>query len=185
MGNNKALKTLFTFNGIFVFASTLFGPLYAVFVETIDNDVLHMTISWSAFLVSTTVFVLVVRKFGDLIQETEYLLMAGYLIRAIVWFVFPSITTFLELIVLQILLGIGEALGTPSYDALVAEHLDKNRHIEEYSNWKLISNIVGAIAVVIGGFIVKSSGFQVLFYLMGILALISFIGILIKPRKLL
>ncbi len=37
---NGSLKVLFLFNGIFVFASTLLGPLYDVFVETIDSNVL-------------------------------------------------------------------------------------------------------------------------------------------------
>jgi len=182
---NKALETLFIFNGIFVFAASLLGPLYAVFVETIDTDIVSVSLSWSVFLISTTLFMLIVRKYGDLIKEKEYLLMAGYLIRAIVWFVFPSISTIMMLVFLQALLGLGESLGTPAYDAIFAEHLDKNKHIKEYANWKLISNMVGAVAVIMGGFLVKELGFSALFYLMGSLAIVSLIGIWIKPRELL
>ena len=182
---NKALKTLFIFNGIFVFAASLLGPLYAVFVETIDTDIISVSLSWSVFLISTTIFILFVRKYGDLIKEKEYLLMGGYFIRAIVWFIFPSISTILSLVILQVLLGLGESLGTPAYDAIFAEHLDKDRHIEEYANWKLISNIVGAIAVMLGGFFVKIVGFSALFYVMGFLAVVSLIGVWVKPRKLL
>ena len=182
---NKALKTLFIFNGIFVFAASLLGPLYAIFVETIDTDIISVSLSWSVFLISTTVFMLIVRKYGDLIKEKEYLLMSGYLIRAVVWFIFPSISTISALLILQALLGLGESLGTPAYDAIFAEHLDKNRHIKEYADWKLISNIVGAVAVILGGFLVKEVGFSALFYLMGSLAIISLIGIWMKPRELL
>jgi len=183
--NNKALKTLFVFNGIFVFASSLLGLLYAIFVSTIDQNVIFISLSWAVFLLFSTLFMFVIRKFGDKVKEKEYLLLGGFLVRAIVWFIFPSITTFSMLIVLQIFLGLGEALGTPAYSAIFAEHLDKGKQIQEYTDWSLVSNIVGAIAVVGGGVLVSTVGFPVLFYLMGTLAMVSFIGILIKPRDLL
>ncbi len=182
---NNALKILFVYNGIFVIASGLLGPLYAIFVETIDKNVLSVSISWSAFLISTTVCMLILRIVGDHIKETEYMLLAGFLIRAIVWFLFPFVSTIFFLILLQIALGIGEALGSPAFDAIFAEHLDSGYHIQEYTDWKLISNIASAVAVLIGGVIINYFGFSVLFFIMGILALISFFGVLFKPRKLL
>ena len=182
---NKALKTLFIFNGIFVFAASLLGPLYAVFVETIDANIISVSISWSVFLISTTLCMLVVRRYGDFIAEKEYLLIAGYLVRALAWFLFPSLSTVFGLILLQGLLGLGEALGTPAYDAIFAEHLEKDKHVKNYSEWKLISNILGAVAVVLGGILVNEVGFSILFYVMGTLALLSAIGIWTKPRRLL
>lgn len=182
---NKPLKTLFVYNGIFVFASSLLGPLYAVFVETIDTNIIFISLSWSVFLISTTLFMLLVRRYGDYLKETEYLLMAGYLVRAIVWFLFPSLSTVFGLIVLQALLGLGEALGTPAYDAIFAEHLDENKYVQNYTDWKLLSNIVGALAVIIGGFFVSEFGFSALFYMMALFALVSFAGVWMQPRELL
>ena len=37
---NRSLKTLFLFNGIFVFAEGLLGPLYALYVEGFDKSIL-------------------------------------------------------------------------------------------------------------------------------------------------
>lgn len=182
---NKALQTLFLYNGIFVFAASLLGPLYAVFVETIDKSISSISLSWAAFLLSGTFFMLLVRKYGDRILETEYLLLAGFLVRAIAWFSFPFISTISMLILLQILLGLGEALGSPAYETLFAKHLDKNHNIEEYSDWKLIVNFSNAFAILLGGYIIEMYGFTPLFILMGGLALLSFMGILVKPRRLL
>ncbi len=182
---NNALKTLFIFNGIFVFAGALLGPMYAIFVESIDPSIFSVSISWSAFLLSTTIFMIIIRKYGDSVFEKEYLLLWGYLVRAVAWFSFPFISTIMVLIFLQILLGLGEALGTPSFDTIFAQHIDKGREIKEYAEWKLISNVGGAIAIIIGGFIVNYFGFNFLFFLMGFLALISFLGIFLKPRDLL
>lgn len=182
---NKALKILFINNGIFVFAGGLLGPLYAIFVKTIDSNILSVSMSWSAFLMSSTFCLLLIGKYGDSIKEKEYLLLAGFLIRALAWFSFPFTSSIMMLIFLQILLGVGEATGTPAFNAIFAEHLDDGKHVKEYVDWKLIVNITGAIAVIIGGLIVGHFGFTLLFLLMGSLAMVSFFGVLLKPRNLL
>lgn len=183
--NNKALRILLIFNSIFVFASSLLGPLYAIFVSGIDSKIMSVSFSWAAFLISTTICMLLLRKWGDSLKEKEYFIMASYLIRAIVWFLFPFISTLFMLVILQVILGIGEALGTPAFCALFAEHLDDGKHIEEFTDRKLMVCFSEVMGVLAGGIIVSKFGFKSLFMIMGILALISFIGILLQPRELL
>jgi uncharacterized membrane protein len=67
--NNKSLKTLLIFNGLFVLAANMLGPLYAVFVGTIAKGIFPITLSWSVFLVSTIVFSIFIGKIGDKIKE--------------------------------------------------------------------------------------------------------------------
>lgn len=183
--NNKSLKTLFIFNGIFVFASSLFGPLYAVYIGLLDKNILSVSITWSSFLIATVIFTLIISKLGDRIKEKEYLLMAGFFVRAIAWFLFIFAGNVFHLILLQALLGLGEALGTPTFDAIFAEHLDGGKHIKEYSNWKLVLSGATGIGTITGGLIVIAFGFQWLFVSMSVLALIAFCGVLVQPRKLL
>lgn len=182
---NKSLKTLFFFNGIFVFASSLLGPLYAIYVSGIDKDVVAVSGSWAVFLASSTIFTYLMSKWGDRVKEMEYFLIFGYLIRALVWFGYIFVDNLTELLLLQFILGLGEALGTPSYDAIFAVHLDKNNHIKDYSIWKVISNLVGASATFLGGLVVSLYGFAPLFIFMSLLATISMFGILLSPRTLL
>ena len=184
--NKKSLLILFVFNGIFVFANTLLGPLYAIFTsENIGNNISIATISWAAFLLSSSFFTIIVGKFGDRIKETEYLLAIGYLLRGATWILFPLIGSLELLILAQIVIGLGDALGSPAYDSLFAVHLDREESVKEYSTWKVISNLTNGVAVIVGGIVVQSFGFDVLFPTMGILAIISCMGILIQPRKLL
>lgn len=183
--HNKALETLFIFNGIFLLAGSLLGPLYAVFVQDINKGIASITLSWSIFLFSTTIFTMLVAKVGDKIKEKEYMLIAGYLIRAAVWLAYIFIHDFYVLLFAQFILGIGEALGTPAFDAIFAEHLDRGKHIFEYSEWKVVSNIILAVGTLLGGLIADRFGFKPLFLLMAILAMISCVGIWLKPRKLL
>jgi MFS family permease len=182
---NNALKSLFIYNGIFVMAAAMLGPLYAIYVVKFVDGVTAISISWAAFLVSTSIFTYLVSKKGNEIKEKEYLLLAGYIIRILSWIALIFVHNLWSLVMVQILLGLGESLGTPSFNALFADHLDKNKYIKEYSDWSLVANLTSAAGILAGGFIVSNFGFKALFILMAGLSLISFFGILFKPRKLL
>ncbi len=182
---NKSLKVLFTLNSIFVFAASLLGPLYAIYVQGIDNKVITISASWAVFMISSTVFMYFISKYGDKIKEQEYLLAGGFLVRSLAWLGYLFVSNLTGLILIQILLGLGEALGTPAWGAIFAKHLDGKREIMDFSQWNIINNLAIAVATLIGGVFVTLFGFNFLFVLMSLLALISFIGVLLTPRKVL
>lgn len=179
---NATLRVLFLSNGLFVFAASMLGPLYAVFVQKFADGVLAISVSWATFLISTAVFTFLVSRVGDKIRKDD-LLMASFIIRAIVWLSYIFVSSVPQLIVLQMFLGIGEALGIPSFEAIFAEHLDKNRHVEEYADWRVIVSIVTAVGTVLGGLIVAKLGFEYLFLTMSLLASLSFLEILRRSKK--
>ncbi|MFZ6022275.1 MAG: MFS transporter [Patescibacteria group bacterium] len=185
MKNNKALKVLFLYNGIFVFGGSILGPLYSLYAEGITQSVAAVSILWATYMFVATIGSLIVASFGDTIKEKEYLLLAGYLLRAFGWFMFLIAGNFYSLLVVQVVLGLGEAVGTPAFEVMVAEHIDKNKHVKEYSLWKVLSNVLVAAGAILGGYLATKFGFTSLFYVMGTLALISFFGVLLKPRRLL
>ncbi|MCX6762668.1 MAG: MFS transporter [Candidatus Moranbacteria bacterium] len=166
-------------------AAGLLGPLYAIFVQRFVDGVMAVSISWSAFLVATTIFTYFISRYGDGVKEKEYLLLAGYIVRTVAWLLFLLVNNLFLLILVQVILGLGESLGTPAFNSIFAQHLDKNKYVKEYSYWSLISNIVTAIGVMGGGLIITTLGFKTLFITMAFLSLISFLGILPKSRKLL
>ena len=57
---NRTLKILYLYNGIFVFGGSLLGPLYAVYVGIIDTSILSVSVTWSAFLISTFIFTFII-----------------------------------------------------------------------------------------------------------------------------
>lgn len=183
--DNKALKVLHLSNGIFVLAGSLLGPLYAIYVGGITNGVMPVSVAWATFLISATLFSYILSKVGDSIKEHEYLLMAGFILRGIAWLSYIFVPDFYFLLLVQFILGIGEALGTPAFDAIFSEHVHKGHQIYEYSEWKIVSNIALVIGTLLGGYIVQNYGFQILFLLMAFLSLISFFIVYFKPRKLL
>lgn len=185
MKNNSALKTLFLYNSIFVFTNNLLGPLYAIYIQQFDINVFSISLVWATFIFFTTVFSFFLSKLGDRVKEKEYFLMAGFLIRSIAWFLYIFAKSIPHIIIIQVILALGEAFGSPSFDAIFAEHVDKKFRMAEYSSWRIILNFSLVLSTVIGGFIVYKFSFTLLFLVVSLLSLFCFFGVLTKPRDLL
>src|SRR3989338_1028833 len=179
---NRTLKILYLYNGIFVFGGSLLRPLYAVYVGIIDTSILSVSVTWSAFLISTFIFTFIISRLHDGARSARRMLLTGYIVRAVAWLLFIFASDLSFLVFLQIMLGLGEAVGTPAFDAIFAEHLDAKRHIREYADWKLIANGVTGVGTLIGGLIASRFGFDWLFLAMSVLALVAFSGIWLKPH---
>ena len=182
---NNSLRTLFVINSIFVFASQLLSPLYAIYVQKFGNGVVLAGTSVSVLLLSSTLFLALISKWGSAVKEKEHMLAVGYLLRAIGWFAYIVISDAFSLIMLQILFGLGEALGTPAFSAIFAEHVNKKDNVEKYADWSIISNTIMALAAVLGGVLVNSFGFNILFIVMSIMAFVSFVSVVLLPRNVL
>lgn len=182
---NKSLQILFISNGIFVFANRLLGPLYAVFVEKFDVNVVSISSSWAIYMLSASVFTLIITKVGDRFAEYEYLLVVGYAIRILCWIGYIFVGSFFAFLVLQIILGLSEAIASPAFDTIFAKYLDKNKEVQEYATWKLYQNSALALSTFVGGLVVQFSSFETLFVLMSILAVVPIVYILKQNRELL
>lgn len=177
------LRVLFLYNGLFVLAGNLLGPLYGLYAQQLKGSITTVSMSWIVLLVSTTFFSIFLTGPMGRAERKENLLLAGYLVRALAWMGFMFITSINELLVLQALLGLGEALGSPAFDALFAEKMNANNRIGEYARWKLVSNVMTMVGIGLGGVIVASFGFTALFGLMALLAMFSFIGLLLHGSQ--
>lgn len=180
---NKSLKVLFVASGIYVFAAQLLGPLYAVYVRGIDKAVTSVSISWATFMASSLLFTYLISLFGDKIKETEYLLIAGYALKGIIWFLYIFVTNFPQLILLQIFLGFSDSLHPSSFVAILAKHLDKGKYLAQYAKYKLVSQSASVLGILLGGAIVSNYGFIPLFVLMSVLSISSSLFVLLQPRK--
>ena len=181
---NKALKVLMSFNGLFLFGVMLFGSLNAIYVQRIGGVVL-VGVSSAVFCISASLFLWVVSRFGDRVKEKELLLALSYLLRSIGYLGFIWVNSALSLVIWQMIFGLAEALGTPTFSLLFAKHVDGDKEMMEYSDWSLVANIIMGIGSLIGGYFVSSFGFNPLFVIVSGFCFISGIGVLLMPRKLL
>jgi len=184
MRNNQALKVLFASNAIYLFAALLLGPLYAIYVQKIGG-ILLVSVSTAVFYVSSTLFLMFMTRWGDRVKEKEIMLVASYIIRGIGFLSYIFLDSALVLILIQMLFGLADSLGTPIFGALFARHVDKREEVLEFSDWSIVSNLVMALGTIVGGFIASTLGFNSLFVIISGLCFVSAGWVLFTPREVL
>ena len=169
---NPTLKLLNFVNSLFVFIATLFGPLYALYVEGIKPGALAVSFSWAVFILSSSVFLFFMSANGDRFKNKVLLVTISFLVRSVGWLYMAHISTFLELLLSQVILAFGDALGGPTFDTLLADNLDKTSHVHDYSDWRILSYISMGLGTLVGGYIIELYGFPTMFRIMACLAII-------------
>lgn len=182
---NRALKIIILSNVIFTFAGALLGPLYAVFVERVTGNIIHVGASIALFSITTAILILILTKFGERLKETEFLLILGFTLRAVGWFFYIFVSSAWQIYAIQVILAFGEAFGSPAFTALFSLHLDEGKYVTQWGRWISFVLITSGIASFLGAAIVSSFGFKPLFIGMVILALASAFIVYRQPRKLL
>jgi MFS family permease len=100
-------------------------------------------------------------------------MIAGYGLNALLTFGYMFVSNPTQLFLLQIGLGIAEALSAPIWDSLFASNMEDT---ENTFHWSLASghtHFVSGIAIAIGGLIANYISFDALFLTMGIIQVIA------------
>jgi len=182
---NRSLKILVGINSIFILGANMFPPIFALFVEELKGGAFAAGTIWATFAIFTGILILIISRFGDRIKEKEYLVATGYFFRLAAWLGYFFANSLWHLYFLQLFLALGEATGTPAFNAIYSEHLDRGKYVRQWGVGTSTGAIIMGIAAFLGGAIVSQVGFRPLFLLMASLAAISFILLMIQPRKLL
>lgn len=171
---NKKLKILYITNGIFIVAGALLGPLYAIYVATFSVSVFMISLTWAVMLFTGLItFYLISKQAKDDESTNLNFIIWGYLISAVSWLLFAFTTNFYQLFFIQAILGVGLALGGPSWNSLVASHLDKGKHVHDFAEWSMVSKFIEFFSVLFGGLIIVTVGFDALFIAMFFIGVIS------------
>ncbi len=173
---NQHQKNLLWAGNIWYFGEGMLGPIFAVFTERIGGDVLDVAWAWAIFLAVTGVLIIYVGKYSDRLREKhgrEKLMIVGYALNTIFTFAYIFVDTPMELFFVQAGLGIAVAFAAPTWLALYDQYSD-NKH-DGYM-WGLEGGqmrLVQAVAILIGGLLVKYFSFVTLFLIMGCIQLLA------------
>lgn len=170
---HKQIGHLLLINSFFVFAISLFAPLYAIYVGKISATIVHVGSIWGVFIFSTGILTYFVSKYENNLRYADYFLISGFLLRAIGWTGYILATYVWHLYLIQIIFALGEAFGTPSYNALFSKYLDKGKFATEWGFHTVINSFMIGTAAFAGAIIVQNFGFTTLFILMIVLSLVS------------
>lgn len=182
---NKPIKILLATNGLIMFAGAMLGPIYAIFVERIGGDLLDASLTGGFFALAAGLTSLISGKYADKIRENEMIIVYGYLLIGISFFMFIFVSSIYMLFVLQVIIGFAEAMYSPAFDAIYSKNLKKRNEGKGWGAWESLNYFTAAGGAFIGGLIASYFGFDVLFVAMSVLTIVSGLYILFLPRKML
>lgn len=181
----KPLKILLVTNGLILIASAMLGPIYALFVDQVGGDLLDASLAGAAFSLAAGFTVIISGKITDKIKEQELILVLGYIVMGIGFFLMTLVNSIWLLLLVQVIIGFGEAIYVPAFDAVYSKHLDDDNLGSQWGAWESMNYFTAAAGAIIGGYLVTKWGFSPLFVLMAILSISSGVYIYRLPRKLL
>jgi len=182
---NRGLRILIFVNTLMVFVVGVLSPFYAVFVQKIGGDIAFAGFSWAVFAIVAGVLTLLFGKWQLKIKEQELLLALGYIMRGVVFLSYAFMSSLTQLILTQIFWGIAAALGTPAFDAVYSAHTTERDSIAQWGQWEGIASIATGVAALVGGILIQSFGYSMIFMVMSLICFILGIYIWNLPRKVL
>ncbi len=181
---NHSLKILVGTNAIILTAAAMLGPIYALFIEEIGGDLMDAAIAGAIFALAAGVTTLISGKYADHIEKKR-IVAFGYLLMALGFFLLAWAQSIYTLFAIQALIGLGEAIYSPPFDALYSNHLDAHKQGRQWSIWESTNYFTMVIGALIGGYIATELGFSALFYTMAALCSVSAIYLLVLPKRIL
>jgi MFS family permease len=150
-----------------VAALGLFGPIFAIFIsEQIQTDraLEVIGIGTSIFLFTRSIGQIPLAFFIDKIKgerDDFIILLVGNTIFIIVPLLYLLISEPWHLFLIQFIFGLGAALTSPTWLAIFTRHIDKGKEGIEWGVYQTLSDMGGAVAAPIGGFLAAFYGFTV------------------------
>lgn len=183
---NKALKILLATNGLILVAGAMLGPIYALFVERIGGDLLDASVAGALFALSAGIVSLLFGKLSDEVKHSDWVMILGYALIGLGFFLYLFVDSVLFLFVVQVLIGMGEAIYSPSFDKLYSFHLDDGKGGTEWGAWESMNYFTTAFGALVGGLIVSKFGFSAIFIIMAALCYVSASYLLLlSPKRVL
>lgn len=162
----RILKILIATSVFFTMAGGMIGPIYAVYVEQIGGDILSTGGAYAIFALAAGMLTLITAKWEDHLKHIEKMVVLGYLLSSIGFFIHLLVKSPTQLFFVQALFGFSAAILNPAYDVLYSKYLQKNRVTSGWGIWEAENLIVTAVASLMGAYIAKMYGFRILLMLM-------------------
>jgi len=182
---NRALRILLWTNALILMAGAMFGPIYALFVEEIGGDLMDASIAGAVFTLAAGVTTLASGYYSDRARESELIVVFGYALMGAGFLGYLFVHTIFALFVVQAIVGIGEAIYSPAFDAIYSKHLDGHRSGKQWGAWESMYYFVATAGAVAGGYLATRFGFNMLFVVMALLCFGSALYIYKLKRRVL
>jgi len=175
---NHAIKILITSDFVINAGLSLFGPIFAIFVADRIAGGSIAVVGYAAAITQVFKVVLQIpiaqwldRNHGE--YDDFYSMIIGSYTIAITPFLYLFADAAIHIYLIQALVGIGAALAVPPWFAIFTRHIDKLQENVEWSLESVAVGISGASAAALGGVLAERVGFEAVFIVGGLLAVLG------------
>ena len=182
---NRPLRILLSTNALILMAGAMLFPIYAIFVKKVGGDLMDASIAGGIFALVAGLTTLLSGKYSDKVKENELIVVVGYAIMGVGFCLYFWVNSVIFLFFAQAVIGLGEAIYSPAFDAVYSKHLDHHKSGTQWSAWESMNYFTTALSAVLGGGVVTLFGFKTLFILMALLCFSSALYILFLKRSVL
>lgn len=158
-----------------IFAMSLFGPFYAIFVQEIGGDILDIGFAYAIFSVATGLFILIFGTSKFFSENVRLMVVLGYIFWTIGYAGYFFVQNPVHLFLVQVILGIAGGILEPSWDSVYAAELGEAEASFHWSLWSGGQSLITGAAAFLGSFIVAYYSFGLLFVIMFAFNLLSVI----------
>lgn len=164
---------IFTFsNSLIALAFGLFGPFYLIFINDIGNTIENFGIAVGLVVLSGALTSWIVGRYSDKFGRKPFLILGGYS-SALIVFLYTVVGSLGQLYLLQIFSGIVAALFETSESAFLGDITEKGKRGSEIGKYDALVGVSEAAAIFTGGFLVGQFGFEIVFYIVSLIFVIS------------
>jgi MFS family permease len=164
---HKAIKVLILASIFLNFSVGLLAPIYAIFVERIGGNILSASFAGTIYQIIFGILIIIFGKIEDKLEK-RILVSIGYLLNTMAYVIYYFVRNPLQLFFAQMILGVGDAVKVPAWQAIFSKSLDRGRESSEWAYWAGSTAIIYGVAALIGGVIATNYGFRFLFVLMAL-----------------
>ncbi|MCA9358731.1 MFS transporter [Candidatus Kaiserbacteria bacterium] len=182
---NRSLRILLATNALILMSGAMLGPILAIFVKDIGGDLLDASFAAATFAIVAGVTTLLMGRWSDKVKESELIIVVGYLLIGIAFFLFLFVDSVADLLFVQVIIGLGEAIYSPAFDSVYTKHLTDGKTGSGWGAWEAMNYFMITAGATVGGFIASRYGFDPLFIIMSVLSITAAAYIYFLPRRVL
>ena len=158
---NRARHAYLIINSLVMLSTFMLVPIYALFINSMGGSVLHVSIIVSVFYLTASLGSLSINRLIGKLNCNKRLLTVGYLMIGLGYFSLIFAFSFWHLILIQIFLGLADAIIYPSFDALFANNINKAEEQAEWGSFESVRYFTMFAGAIVGGIVVNWAGFDV------------------------
>jgi MFS family permease len=179
---NKNFRLLLYSNSIAYFAFQFIGPFFVIFLNQKGGSIENLGMLYGISVLMNAITAFYTGRFSDKMGRKPFLIVSGIAV-SFTTVAYIYVKSLFQLYALQVLNGIFTAMWAISEQAMLADVTTKTTRGKMMGVYNFVLGILMSIGLMSGGFLIGKFGFEVIFWGVAIINLISMVFIFFIKEK--